>query len=443
MGGWWRALAALGVLLSTWAGPRAWAASPATSDSGRVDVFLNVEGGRRPLPLVLARFASAEADLERLAQGVGEALEWDLRHAARFEVLTDSSSAVANWEPLLARWSAAGARALVRGEVRRRIGRAELFATLYRLPDGRLLLARSYDLEAEPPRQVAHRLNDDLVLALTGQRGIASTKIAFVAAAAAGKEISLMDYDGYGARPLTRDGTLNLSPAWSPDGARIAYSSLRRGNWFIFLADAASGTATWLPTSSPMNTAPSWSPDGGSLAVAMSERGNIDLYRVPVAGRAEPQRLTDHPEVDTEASWSPDGRRIAFTSDRGGLPQVYISGADGREARRLTWEPDAYEGSPAWSPDSRWIAFVRRGFEGFELHVAEADGGAPVRLTAGASNENPSWSPDGLQLAFCRSEGSRSEIWAVNRDGSQLRPLTTGGRESLPAWSPWLYREGE
>ena len=406
------------------------------------EVYLGVKGGIRKTPLGLTTFVrdTTDATVVQVADVIFNVLRDDLRYSGRFDVLADSAIVDSTGHgSLLDIWSAAGARGLVRGEVRRTLDHTELFATLYRLPDGRLLIAKSYVVDLDRARSVAHRLNDDIIYSLLGQRGVALSQIAFVSKRNGDKEIFVMGYDGHGARQVTDDGTVNLSPEWSPDGKQIAYSSLQHDRWELFIADVLTGFTTPIRTSSVLNISPAWSPDGRQILFSVKDGDNIDLYTITTSGWRL-RRLTDHPETDTEPAWSPGGDRIAFTSDRSGIPQIYMMDRDGSNLGRLTWEPDAYEGSPRWSPDGKKLAFVRRGFEGFDVYVTEVEGGTPFRLTAGGSNEDPSWSPDGLQIVFWSDRNGREEIYVMNWDGTNVRRLTPG---ISPAWSPALMMEQE
>ncbi len=415
------------------------AAAAADSSSQKAEVFLSIKGRTRQTPVAVFPFTADAADPgAATAAGVfNSTLIQDLRNAVHFEVVLDSARADSgSWGPVLERWGAAGARALVRGTVSRQGEQMQVFAAVYRLPDRRLLVAKPYLGAPHQMRQVGHQVCDDIVLALTGQRGVSQTQIAYVDQARGNKEIFVMDYDGQYPRQLTSDQTIDLSPAWAPDARRLVYSSLSGAKWVLRVLDIASGVAVPLRVPSAMSTAPEWSADGQRILFAMMAKGSVDLYSWTMSeGRLE--RITDHPEVETEPAASPDGRRIAFTSDRTGLPQVYLANADGSDVHRLTSEPDAYEGSATWSPDGRRLAFVRRGFEGFDVYLVEVDGGSPVRLTAGGSSENPSWSPDGLQLAYCATHGAQSDIYVMNWDGSNPRKLTASGTCLVPAWSPW------
>lgn len=286
-------------------------------------------------------------------------------------------------------------------------------------------------------RLMTHRWADELVYRYTGEPGIAQTKIAYVAEYHKGRELFIMDYDGYGPRQVTANGFLNLMPAWHPDRRSIAYTAYRQRKQAIVRRELATGKEDTLVPPASLNITPAFSPDGTWLAYASADNGNSDIFKMNLNTRTV-QRLTTHRSADLSPSWSPDGRHVVFTSDRGGRPQLYIMDADGGHVRRLTFQHD-YNAAPAWSPRGDWIAYVCRiPRQGFKLCRITPDGRQAVQITTGASiDDSPSWSPNGRHLAFSSVRRGKSDIYIVHRDGTGLERITSGGtHHSSPAWSP-------
>jgi len=334
-------------------------------------------------------------------------------------------------------WASAGARALVRGEIRGRGERVGIRATVFDLSFRRLIFAREYEGNPQDLRSITHRIADDIVGVLTGVEGTASTRIAFVSTASQYKEVYVMDADGDGPERITRDASIAMTPCWSPDGRRIVYTSHNRGNWNLYMIDLETRDVRPLSERPGIDAGAVWSPDGSRIAFMLSERGNTDIYTIRPDG-TDLRRLTRHPGIDASPSWSPDGRRIVFSSDRGGVPQLYVMDADGTSLHKLSWT-DGYEDSPTWSPKGDRIAFVARTETGFDVCVVDPAGENPVRLTTDSgSYEDPSWSPDGRHIVFSSTRNGTSQIYRMDRDGSNQRALTSRGQNVSPAWSPRL-----
>jgi TolB protein len=321
------------------------------------------------------------------------------------------------------RWEVRGDRVVLTGEVRDVPGRRPILVKEYRGP------LRDW-------RALVHALADDIVQQFTGEPGVASTRIAFVAKEGTSKELYVMDFDGAGLVRLTSDRSIALSPAWSPEGSLLLYTSYRDGKGpRIYVTPSAGGKAFLVSGRAGNNTTPAYAPDGQSIAAALSMDGNPELYRMDARGRS-PVRLTTHRSIDTSPSWSPTGQEIAFTSDRSGAPQVYVMDREGGNVRRLTYDV-SYTDSPAWSPRGDRIAFVSRTGEGFDIYTSRTDGSDIRPVVSGGSNENPRWSPDGRHLVFASNRDGAQGIWVTDFDGRPPRKLNTGGREALsPAWSP-------
>ncbi len=283
-------------------------------------------------------------------------------------------------------------------------------------------------------RLLVHALADDIVNSLSGEKGIARSRIAFTAATGDSKEIFFMEYDGSNLQQATTLKSLNLTPAWSNDGGEIVFTSYQRRNPDLFVLDLIRGSISYLIKDHGLHSAPAWSPDGRKIAFTSTKDGNAEIYVIDVFTKAL-QRLTQHPAIDASPSWSPTGREIVFTSDRLGNPQLFVMDAEGTNLRRLPVEM-SYNDSPAWSPRGDKIAFVSRAPGGFDIFVYDIITQSVTPLTNNArTNEDPSWSPDGYRLAFSSTRDGRSDIYSMMWDGTDVRRLTFKGTCTSPAWS--------
>jgi TolB protein len=300
------------------------------------------------------------------------------------------------------------------------------------------IFSRTYNADKIVPlRYLAHYLADDLVARLTGEKGVASSRIVFVRQVSPGvKEIFQMDRDGAGLLQLTRHGSLTLAPTVAPDG-RLAYVTYKGGApeiWGQRHKDGPHEKLYPLTGAGGMVSSPCWSPDGKRLAFVQGDRrGNTDIMVLDMAtGRT--RRLTDSNGINTEPTWNPNGTQIAFTSDREGGPQVYLMQDDGSNLRRLTSE-GLYNASPAWSPNGAMVAYVSR-FEGkFDLFVYKLGEGKAYQITTGVStSESPAWSPDERRLVFTSNRFGASQLFTTDLSGRQILRLSELGGCQSPRW---------
>lgn len=415
---------------------------PARSQQG-ADVLLNVlRSGAQKLNVIIPEFTLvAGTDPQGLAKRLTDITARDLSFTALFAVAMGDPPLPAN-DPGAVRkkWAdaaATGAHAGLHGLLALRGDRAELEMRLYDLttPDQRVIATRRFELPVAQHRRLAHKAADEVVFQFTGERGIADTKIAFVASASGNKELYMMDYDGAGVTRLTANRSINLSPAWSPDSRSIAYTSYAGSGYpYLYrLFPFENRPVQTLSGQLGINTTPAWSPDGQYLALTLTRDGNPEIYVLNVATGGL-RRLTTHAGIDTEPSWSPTGREIAFTSDRAGSAQIFVMDVDGANVRRLTQV--GFNTQPRWSPKGDAIAFTSRQGN-HDIWAVSPDGSNLRRLTAGpGNNESASWAPNGRHLVFQSNRPGGFQLFTMLADGSEQQPLTKGpGEATSPSWS--------
>jgi TolB protein len=290
-------------------------------------------------------------------------------------------------------------------------------------------------------RTIAHKFADDIIFRLGGGiPGIAETKIYFVSSRNGHKEIWGMDYDGENQHQITHLNSISLSPAISPDGSRIAFSSLVKGGWDIEMYSLDLNRLVAFPRMSGTNLSPSWSPDGTKLAFSSSRSGDPEIYISDSTGR-NLRRMTNFKGPDVSPVWNrKSGAEIAWASGRTGLPQIYTMGIDGTNVQRLT--DQGYAVSPSWSPDGHllvfsWIRHYGPGAPGgADIYLMDLASKKWVQLTHdGGRNDFPSWAPDGRHIVFESNRSGGNQIWTMLADGSNQKQLTTAGHNTEPNWS--------
>lgn len=437
-----RRLCAFALLIIALLGP---VPTPPAPHAQGVDVFLNVTGGgSTKLNIAIPDFAPvAGADTAGTGKMLATVAGADLNFSGLFSVVAATGAIPANNSALLKQswteFAAAGAHAGLHGLIATRGDRIEGEMRLYDLtsPEFRLIASKKFDVPAAQARRLAHKMADEVVLQFTGESGIADTKIAYVLGPRGAKEILMADYDGAGSVPVTRNGSINLSPVWSPDARSLAYTSYRGGYPDLYRAfPFERRPEQTLAAFSGINSSPAFSPDGRSLAMTLSKDGNPEIYVLTLA-TGTMRRLTRHAGIDTEPAWAPTGRQMAFISDRGGSPHLYVMDAEGANVRQLT--SGGFHTQPRWSPKGDTIVYTSRQSV-HDLWAINADGSNPRRLTAGTGdNQGATWSPNGRHLAFQSNREGRWQIFGMLADGTAQEPITRAvGDATSPAWSPRL-----
>lgn len=374
----------------------------------------------------------------------------DLRYAGIFDVV--SKSMIPNATPgspqeiTLATWAAAPSSAayVAFGSLAVNAGRVTVQGFLDDTANtsNPQVLGKQYtdNASVDSTRAIAHRFADEIIQQLGGIAGIAETKIYFVSARTGHKEIWVMDYDGMNQRQLTHLGTISLSPRVSPDNSRVAFSSLGRNGWSIRMYSMDLGRMVAFPSWGGTTVSPAWSSDGAKLAFSSDRAGDPDIYVTDASG-TNPHRITAFRGPDVSPTWNPKtNSQLAWVSGRTKLPQIYIMDADGANVTRLT--DGGYASAPSWSPNGMFLTFAwNRSYGpgapgGEDIYIMDIASKRWTQLTheAGA-NDAPSWAPDGRHIVFQREQGGHSEIWMMLADGTDQQQLTHGGDNTMPNWS--------
>ena len=393
--------------------------------------------GAQRIPVVIAPFAGEGA----LPPGITAIVRADLERSGLFRALevpplvpqpTEASSV--NY----AEWKSRLADALVLGSVAVRTdGRFEVRFRLYDVVKQSAIGGVAYTMSRDQLRSTAHRIADYVYEKLTGEKGVFSTKIAYVVKRGTRFELQVADADGANEQAMLVSNEPIISPAWSPNGKRIAYVSFQNKKPIVYVQDVEVPKQNVVANFKGSNSAPAWAPDGTKLAVALSRDGNSQLYLIGPDG-SNPRRLSNSGGIDTEPNFSPDGQWIYFTSDRGGSPQIYRMPAAGGEAQRVTFE-GSYNVTPRVSPDGKSLAYIMRNGGKFQAALLDLNTRQVQILTDSELDESPSFAPNGRQILLATVIGGRGVLSAVSSDGRVKQRLTlAAGDVREPAWGPLI-----
>ena len=390
--------------------------------------------GLTQMPIAVATFrGEAQAP-----QKIGAIVKADLERSGIFRgvdttgIVLDESA-----RPDMAVWKQKGADSLVTGSVTPLAdGRFDVRLRLWDVLRGQDLGGQSYAVTVADLRLSAHRISDFIYEKLTGEKGIFSTRIAYVTKAGQRFTLWVADADGENAQSALASPEPIISPSWSPDGMQLAYVSFESRKPVIYAHDVASGKRRLLANFRGSNSAPAWSPDGKQIVATLSRDGGSQLYAMDSSG-GEPRRLTQSASIDTEPAFSPDGKSIYFVSDRGGAPQIYRMGASGANIERVTFA-GGYNISPALSPDGKYMAYISRVGGAFKLQVMELAGGTVNQITETTADESPSFAPNSRLIVYATQQQGREALMTSTLDGKiKARLAGASGDVREPDWSPF------
>ncbi len=408
----------------------------------RAALTIEITGGASlQIPIAIAPFAGEEAYPDKISKIVME----DLTRSGLFKLI-DTTGMVPPRAPADVRvsdWKTKGATALAMANVVPQTGgrievQFRLLDTL-RQDVAQTVQLAGYSLPTSPTqlRLTAHQIADIIFEKLTGSPGAFASRIAYITKRGNTYELQIADSDGYNAQSVFTSREPIISPAWSPDGAKIAYVAFDQKKPIVYVQTLATGHRQVIANFKGNNSAPSWSPDGRQLAVVLSRDGFTQIYTLNADGSAL-KRLTNTTSIETEPNWSPDGKYLLFTSDRGGSPQIYRMPAYGGEPVRLTFE-GSYNVSPRYSPDGKSFAFIRRENNQFRVAVQDIVSGQVQVLTENGLDESPSWAPNGKTILYATERLGRGVLAAVSSDGRVKQKLSAQASDVRePAWGPTL-----
>lgn len=368
----------------------------------------------------------------------------DLARSGRFRLIEQGLTALAESPvPDLGLWQKKGAHALVTGRViAHGAGNFEVRFRVFDVVKQNSLDGMTLHFTREQMRLTAHKIADAIYTMLLGEPGVFATRLSYVTRI--GNQFKLIISDSDGGNPQTALSSSEpiISPAWSPDGRKIAYVSFEKRKPIIYVHDLPSGKRSIASEMKGNNSAPAWSPDGQFLAFALSRDGNTQIYKAAIDG-SHLQRLSASSAIDTEPRFSADGKWLYFTSDRGGAPQIYRMSAETGErneaAKRVTFKGN-YNTSPRIAPDGKKLAFISRQAGGvMRLMIQDLNTGEVSNVSMRDFDESPSFAANGQYLLYATRVSGRHVLAASTVDGKAHHILSLpSGTVREPAWGPFL-----
>ncbi|MBU0744448.1 MAG: Tol-Pal system beta propeller repeat protein TolB [Gammaproteobacteria bacterium] len=397
------------------------------------------QGVDNAMPVAISSFIGEESIVED-SYRITKVVSNDLKNSGRFRLVSAAVPVAgeANFEA----WRAQKIEAVVTGQIRSTgWGQFTVTFRLFDVYNKNKLFEKEFKVKKEQLRKLAHHISDIIYQQLTGDRGVFSTKIAYVLVKRQGRisrhNLQVADSDGFNTHTLLVSRFPLMSPAWSPDGKKIAYVSFEGHRAAIYIQDVATGQREVLAKFPGINGAPAWSPDGRKMALVLTQTGYPKIYVLDLATKTL-ERLTDGWCLDTEPNWDPDGKSLIFTSNRGGGPQIYRVNIDSKKIDRITFN-GPYNARASFAPKGDGIVMLHRDGEMFSIAYEDLKSNRVMLLTRSGLNESPSMAPNGKMVVYATNSNGRGMLAEVSIDGRVKLLLPAGdGAVQEPAWSPFL-----
>lgn len=413
--------------------------------SAQESVWLGVSRtGSQAIEVAVPDMQAAGDDKEGLGKEAARIVNFDLKATGYFKMVDNQQLMKQALEKDLKaangiafdEWRTLASNFVVKGNIGYKPGGAMFLDTrVYDVQTKKLYFSVIYTATKNLFRQMVHQFSDDMLSRLTGEQGVAKTRMAILSKAGGRKELFVMDYDGAAPTQITYDKSLVLFPHWNPKRDIILFTTYKFRNPDLYAVDIKNGARIPISRRLGLNSAGEWSPDGGKIVFSISKAGHSNIFICNADGSGLKQ-LTSANAIATSPSFSPDGGRIAFTSDKTGAPQIYVMNTGGGEERRITWS-GSYNDEAEWSPKGDYIAYSSLTGPNFKIGLVNVNESRDARIiTSGAgSDESPSWSPNGRNIAFSSSRSGSKQIYIINPDGSNVLQVTNmaGGAYS-PSW---------
>ncbi|MGH8119078.1 MAG: Tol-Pal system beta propeller repeat protein TolB [Gammaproteobacteria bacterium] len=416
------------------------------SGAWSIEIIID-KGVENPIPIAIVPFSWSQA-AGMPPVDIATIINDDLTRSARFSAMEEQHMPQQPHdfnEIQFKDWQRLGMENLVVGQLKQ-TGTGD-YLVEFRLVDvykGKQIAGFSIPSTQLQLRRTAHEISDIIYEKLIGVRGAFATRIVYITVIKTREgskkyTLHVSDADGYNPQVLLDSKEPLLSPAWSPDGKKLAYVSFESRNSAVYIQDLLTGARERVASNPGINSAPAWSPDGARLALTLSMGGNPEIYVMHVASK-QLRRMTNNAAIDTEPTWSPDGRLLAFTSDRGGVPQIYEIPADGGEPRRLTFDGN-YNTRPVYSPDNKHMAVVHGEDGVYRIGLYDRLSKQISILTDSHMDESPSFAPNGHMIIYTTTGARGTALAAISVDGSVHQRLAfQEGEVREPAWGPFTDR---